>query len=148
MERKKNEFIKNTPHRNHRIWLRSCKEFLCKQAGLFCHQRKLPPGARGLEAGTARVIMGEKRAYKARKPGGGRKKLKPELWCREKSERADGKCCGALWGGMLPPIHCRCANSESNKSKKAAHHGWCVWIGSGGKGTGYLWGVSENTELS
>ena len=23
MEREKNEFIKNTPHRNHRIWLRS-----------------------------------------------------------------------------------------------------------------------------
>ena len=28
--------------------------------------------------GAARIIMGEKRAYKARKPGGGRKKLKPE----------------------------------------------------------------------
>ncbi len=29
-------------------------------------------------AGTARIIMGEKRAYRPRKPGGGRKKLKPE----------------------------------------------------------------------
>ena len=28
--------------------------------------------------GAARIIKGEKRAYKAREPGGGRKKLKPE----------------------------------------------------------------------
>lgn len=32
----------------------------------------------GLPCGAARIIMGEKRAYKAREPGGGRKKLKPE----------------------------------------------------------------------
>ena len=43
-------------------------------------------------AGTARMIMGEKRAYKARKPGGGRKKLKPEYDAgknlKEQTERA------------------------------------------------------------
>ncbi len=33
MEREKNEFIKNTPHRNHRIWLRSRKGVLCEQTG-------------------------------------------------------------------------------------------------------------------
>ena len=89
---------------------------------------------------------------KTRKPGGGRKKLKPEYDAGknlkkqmesavalydfemslqaigdelglnpikvrkllitagvEESERADGCCCGTLWGGMLPPIHRRCA---------------------------------------
>ena len=32
----------------------------------------------GSAAGAARISMGKKRAYKSRKPGGGRKKLKPE----------------------------------------------------------------------
>lgn len=49
----KNESIKNTPHRNHRIQLRIRQRFLRKQAWLFHHQRKLPSGAQGLEAGSA-----------------------------------------------------------------------------------------------
>ena len=42
------------------------------------------------------MIMGEKRAYKARKPGGGRKKVKAGIRCREESEKSDGCGCGAL----------------------------------------------------
>ena len=49
----KNESIKNTPHRHHRIQLRIRKGFLRKQAWLLHHQRKLPSGAQGLEAGSA-----------------------------------------------------------------------------------------------
>ena len=40
---RKNEFIKNTSYCNNRIQLRSRKGFLCEQAGILCHQRKLPP---------------------------------------------------------------------------------------------------------
>ena len=48
----KNEPIKNTPHRYHRIQLRIRKGFLRKQAWLLRYQRKLSSGAQGLEAGS------------------------------------------------------------------------------------------------
>ena len=42
------EYISNLDLFNEEVHLMT---FLCEQAGLFCHQRKLPPGTRGLEAG-------------------------------------------------------------------------------------------------
>ena len=70
--------------------------------------------------------MGEKRAYKPRKPGGGRKKLKPEYDAgknlKEQMESAvalyDSEMSLQAIGDEL--------GSQSHQSKEAAHHGWCV----------------------
>ena len=70
--------------------------------------------------------MGEKRAYKSRKPGG-RKKLKPE-YDAGKNLKEQMDAAATLYGeDLLPSIHRRCSGSKPYQSKKAAHHGWCVW---------------------
>ena len=69
--------------------------------------------------------MGKKRAYKSRKPGGGRKKLKPEYDAgknlKEQMESAvalhDSKMSLQAIGEEL---------GKSNQSTEAAHHGRCV----------------------
>ena len=70
--------------------------------------------------------MGEKRAYKSRKPGGGRKKLKPE-YDAEKNLKEQMESAVALYEEdcSLRSI-ADALNYESNQSKKAAHHGRCV----------------------
>ena len=71
--------------------------------------------------------MGEKRAYKARKPGGGRKKLKPEYDAgKNLKEQMDAAV--ALYDSedcSLQAIADALA-SKSYQGTEAAHHGRCV----------------------
>ena len=71
--------------------------------------------------------MGEKRAYKPRKPGGGRKKLKPEYDAR-KNLKEQMESAVALYEEKcsLQDIADALALNPIKESKKATHHGRCV----------------------
>ena len=68
--------------------------------------------------------MGEKRAYKARKPGGGRKKQKPE-YDAGKNLKEQMESAVALYDSEMS-LQAIGEELRLNQSKKAAHHGRCV----------------------
>ena len=67
--------------------------------------------------------MGKKRAYKSRKPGGGRKKLKPE-YDAGKNLKEQMESAVALYDSemSLQAI----VGIKSHQGTEAAHHGRCV----------------------
>ena len=69
--------------------------------------------------------MGEKRAYKARKPGGGRKKLKPE-YDAGKNLKDQMDAAVALYEEDCSLQSIADVKPKPNQSEKAAHHSRCV----------------------
>lgn len=82
--------------------------------------------------------MGEKRAYKPRRSGGGRRKSKPEYDAGKILRELMDPAVVLYDAGMSLQAIADELGLEPDQGSEAAYHGRCVCIGCGGEGAGDL----------